>query len=380
MPAGKPVNSQPGRELPLRNPVSRSRVDLFPVALFPVALVLVSLRIAVAHGLLPGVVPSLTITLAGRNIDPVLPGSLLCGTAGLAVFLLLCVAERLLRALSGHKPEHRPAHQTLEQFVADAGLVHIDPRIASEAFRLFESRFPSGVSVGLNDDLRSQLGLPEQDILAIAHTLPERAGRQHRPAEAASILTVYDLLAHVESSPRRDSGQFAAIRLPGDIPQVQAAASPLADLQNASPLDSRFRTRAHFSGVKRRASDYSGPFRRSTDRLPPAPYTGPGRRASDHAAPDASRSQLSAPDRDGSLSDRRGSSAQRSVNQSQHNSDQAKRGTSEAGQTWPAAPGTGGAPLQDSSLAPEGPDTSPARHPAAFKTQPAPAGGNLQRN
>lgn len=50
--------------------------------------------------------------------------------------------------------------------------------------------------------------------------------------------------------------------------------SPSTDLQNASRRDSRLRTRAHFSGQKRRA-DYSGPRRRATDPRSDPNYVGP---------------------------------------------------------------------------------------------------------
>jgi len=366
MPVENSVGSQFDRKLPLRRPAAL--LSLMAGVLLPLCFV-------ASHRLQSGIAPALRFTSMGRRIDPAVPSSLVYGVAGLVAFLflytILRIVETLIGILSGHQPEAGPALKSVEQFIAEASLLHIDPKIATEAYRLFEVRFPDGISFGLNDDLRSRLAMQEQDILSMAYTLPERCNRQYRVADAAAILTVYDLLAHIESATLRESGQHAARGTSPSSP-AQAPISPLAGLQNASPRDSRFRTRAHFSGVKRRASDYSGPYRRSTDRPQDAPHTGPLRRASDRQGSDIAGSPAD------SFADRRENSSQRSGDPGQRNRDIAQRNSpGDEARSRPSFsdspsfsdPGQP-APLPDSSLTQQSPDTPPVRRPSTAPSDP----------
>ena len=230
------------------------------------------------------------------------------GAAGLVAFLILRAAVQLARKVfpggSARARNGEIAAKSVEHFVDGTQKLHIDTEIARETIQLLASLLPAETSVGVNDDLRGTLRLSEEEVDSLLKALPDLCGRSSLPVSPASILSVYDLLHYMESLPKAKSGQhYTATGLP-----VQAAAtaptSPLADLQTASPRDSRFRTRAHFSGVKRRASDYSGPYRRATDRRPDENYAGPLRRASDMR--DAS-STISDPKTNQRLGDRRSS-------------------------------------------------------------------------
>jgi hypothetical protein len=198
----------------------------------------------------------------------------------MAAFLVLRAVVQLARG-SNRTGDGDPA-PSVESFVADSQKLHIDPQIARETFQRLASLLPAGTSVGVNDELRGSLRLSDGQIDSLLSALPELCDRSRLPVNPVSVLSVYDLLHHIESSPKSNSksksGQFQSRSGPAT---PIAATSPLADLQHASPRDSRFRTRAHFSGVKRRASDYSGPYRRATDRRPDENYNGPLRRASD---------------------------------------------------------------------------------------------------
>jgi hypothetical protein len=205
----------------------------------------------------------------------------LFGALGLLCFLMLQSILLLIRFTSRQGQSQRHPPKTVEQFIEDAGRLHITPRIAREAFQLFASLIPEHTSIDLNDNLRLALKLSDSQISSLVSSLPDLCGRSENPADIASIVSVYDLLHHLECAPSWKPGQLDQRNGPMIPPLAASAASPLAGLQDASPRDSRFRTRAHFSGVKRRASDYSGPYRRSTDRRPEDEYTGPRRRSAD---------------------------------------------------------------------------------------------------
>jgi len=210
---------------------------------------------------------------------------ILCGGAGLIAFLILRAAVRLARTVftssSIRVRKGEIASTSVERFVVEAQRLHIDPQIARETIQLLASLLPVEMPVDVNDELRGTLSLSDEQIDSLLSTLPGLFDRSGLPANAASILSVYDLLHYIESLPKSKSGQFYTQTGLSVQKAVPTLASPLADLKNASPRDSRFCTRAHFSGVKRRASDYSGPYRRATDRRPDEDYGGPLRRASD---------------------------------------------------------------------------------------------------
>ncbi len=248
---------------------------------------------------------------------------ILCGAAGMIAFLILWTAVRFAReAFAGRSNRAKNADSpitSVEHFVQDAQKLHIDPEIARETFQLLASLIPPETSFNVNDELRGVLRLSERQIDSLLSALPEVCDRSRIPVSAASVLSVYDLLQHIQSSPKSTSGQFY-LRTGSTVPPLSTLASPLADLKNASPRDSRFRTRAHFSGVKRRASDYSGPYRRATDRRPEENYTGPLRRASDRQ--DTGSTGLD-PRHDPRVGDRRSSERRAAV--SQENSEPAKQ-------------------------------------------------------
>jgi hypothetical protein len=278
MPTGSLVARQPDdRPLSSLNAHRRQFVVTHRPALVTFAVVLMAgLR---AHTLLAA--PIMTgVQISGVRDEVVWP--ILFGTVGIAVFLALREIVRVARIAVDCRSNRKKVGDTpptsVDQFVEDAQRLHIDPQIARETFQLLVSLVPEGSSVGINDELRATLQLLERQISSLLSALPELCDRARLPANAATVLSVYDLLHHIESSPKTTSGQFYS-RTSAAI--VTPLASPLADLKNASPRDSRFRTRAHFSGVKRRASDYSGPYRRATDRRPNENYIGPLRRASD---------------------------------------------------------------------------------------------------
>lgn len=206
--------------------------------------------------------------------------------AGLVAFLLLHAAMRMVvdrladaappPAQTSNQPSTVPA-QRMERFVQQASLLHISERVAAEACKSLYGRLPGQASFSPNDDLR-HLGLADDQIVAILYCLPQTCCRLPHAFRVTDIVTIYDLLAHVEAAPPlRSAKSLQRVAAKTLDPTV----SPLAGLQNASPRDSRFRTRPHFSGMKRRATDYSGPYRRATDKAGDGAYNGPLRRASD---------------------------------------------------------------------------------------------------
>jgi hypothetical protein len=281
MPTGSPVARQPDRGPSEINPSAnwlRSAVARWALGTSAIVFLL---ALCASPAL---AAPSMTaITVSGVRHEVIWP--ILCGTAGILAFLMLRAIVRLARAAVARSSNRKrngdlPA-TSIEQFVEEAQRLYINPQIAHETFQLLVSLVPAGSTISANDELRGSLRLSDQQIGSLLSALPELCDRSRQPADAATVLSVYDLLHHIESSPKSASGQ-SPIRNGAIVPAVPASpTSPLADLKNALPRDSRFRTRAHFSGVKRRASDYSGPYRRATDRRPDENYTGPLRRASD---------------------------------------------------------------------------------------------------
>lgn len=280
MPTGTPAASQLDHR-PSERPLTANRLR-FAVAARWAAGTLSILFVEALSGR-PALAASFaTIKVSGVRDELVWPT--LCGTAGIAVFLILRAGVRLTRAAfarnSNRKGNGDVPAPSMEHFVEDARKLHIDPEIACETFQQLASLLPPETSFGVHDELRGVLRLSEQQIDSLLSALPEICNRSRLPVSAASVLNAYDLLQYVQSSPKSTSGQFY-LRSGTTVSPSTSLTSPLADLQNASPRDSRFRTRAHFSGVKRRASDYSGPYRRATDRRPEENYSGPLRRASD---------------------------------------------------------------------------------------------------
>jgi hypothetical protein len=249
---------------------------------------------------------------------------ILCGLGSIAVFLILRAAIRLGRTAFARGSKRSGDGETpptsIEHFVADAQKLHIDPQIARETFQLLTGLVPAETSIGVNGELRGSLHLSDGQIDSLLSALPELCDRSGKPANAASVLSVYDLLHHIESSPLSESGRSQSRTSSAATTAATPRTSPLADLQNASPRDSRFRTRAHFSGVKRRASDYSGPYRRATDRRPDENYAGPLRRASDRPIAVSAGADLRPDPR---LGDRR--SSERRAVVSQEGSDAARQ-------------------------------------------------------
>ncbi len=278
MPTGTPAASQPDHRHSAR-PVDANRLRSAVAArsaagtLSILLVQALSARTALAASLA-------TNKLYGVRHELVWPT--LCGMAGIAVFLILHAGVRLTRAAfarnSNRKGNGAASAPSVEQFVEDARKLHIDPEIARETFQKLASLLAPETSFGVHDELRGALRLSEQQIDSLLSAL---GNRSRLPVSSGSALSVYDLLQYVQTSPKSTSGQFYLRSGAAVQPSITSPASPLSDLQNASPRDSRFRTRAHFSGVKRRASDYSGPYRRATDRLPEGTYSGPLRRASD---------------------------------------------------------------------------------------------------
>ena len=282
MPTGSPVAPQPDSR-PSASTLSANRLRFAVAARWTLGI----LAIVVVPALLPHPALAAPIATATKinGVHDQLLWPILCGTVGLIVFLILravvLLARKAIVSNSNCKQDGDSPATSVEHFVEDARRLHIDPQIARASFRVLASLLPAGSTIGANDDLREALRLSDQQIDSLLSAVSELCDRSRLTAHTASILSVYDLLQYVQSSPKSTSGQFY-LRTGSTVPAPAISpTSPLADLRDASPRDSRFRTRAHFSGIKRRASDYSGPYRRATDRHPDKNYTGPLRRASD---------------------------------------------------------------------------------------------------
>ena len=321
MPSGTPAASQLDHR-PLERPLNASRLQSVVAIRRALRTLLVISVPALSARPVLAASPMTTIKVSGVRDELVWP--ILCGTAGITVFLLLRAGVRLARAAFGRNSSLTANGDinapSVDHFVDDARKLHIDAEIARETFQLLASLLPPDTSFGIHDELRGVLRLSERQIDSLLSALPEICDRSRLPVSAASVLSVYDLVQHIQSSPKSTSGQFY-LRTGSTVPPLSTSlASPLADLKNASPRDSRFRTRAHFSGVKRRASDYSGPYRRATDRRPDTNYAGPLRRASDRQE---AGSTAADPKPDPRVGDRR--SSERRAVLSQENSEPAKQ-------------------------------------------------------
>jgi hypothetical protein len=169
---------------------------------------------------------------------------ILCGTAGIAVFPILRAGVRLTRAAFADRSDRKgdsdiPA-PSVEHLVQDAQKLHIDPQVARETSQLLASLLPPETSFGVNDELRGSLRLSERQIDSLMSALPGICDRSRLPISATSILSVYDLLQHIQSSPKSTSGQFDMRT--GSAVQAAATslAATLAGLQNASPATPAF--------------------------------------------------------------------------------------------------------------------------------------------
>jgi hypothetical protein len=265
---------------------------------------------------------------------------------GFIAFLVLLGLMRsfdlLLRSLRGKTPLAARQPGSIEEFILECGReggfpaqTTIGARVAREGHHLLEPYYPRPKCVELRDDLRRDLGLTAENIVALRFALLTRCDRRDPPEfepafdgnlglDPAAITTVYDLLRYVEDAPsqraafpglpamrfdsrpvktrtpedphaqsesracppespvleQRSADPAASAARPAEYPYPAALASTPPELRYSALLeihavsmtqDARTRLRPHFSGLRRRSGEH---------RLA-AEYAGPFRRATD---------------------------------------------------------------------------------------------------
>ena len=227
------------------------------------------------------------------------------GIAGLAAFFILLGLLRcfdlLIRQFRNSSPlKSRPA-KPIEQFIEEASTADIGLRVAREGYNLLKPQYPYKMCIDLNDNLRTDLRLPDEAIRALDTLLRTRCDRRQErvspasdcPAPAVqSIVNVRDLLHVVETAPPlREDRSGSRDRAGEGAPSTPSRQRRLSDsaqrkalhAATLSAIETGSLHTSNASGLHRRLSDYSGPRRRSTDSRSDADYKGPFQRATDRA-------------------------------------------------------------------------------------------------
>ena len=237
----------------------------------------------------------------------------LYGVAGLAAFFVLFALLRsvdlLLNRFRKRSPlELRPV-KPINAFLQEAAAGGIGVRVARESYHLLKPHYPNVMSVDLNDDLRSDLGLSDEEIRLLDTHLLARCDRREAPAtpDSRNVTTVFDLLLKAETSTVLSGGRSSGSRerstdAPAEVPKVVADGIPgiVPTFHSRNPtsaerkaihaealraIESRSLRTSDPSMLHRRSSDYEGPRRRATDvDAAPAVFKGPYRRATDRVA------------------------------------------------------------------------------------------------
>jgi hypothetical protein len=205
---------------------------------------------------------------------------ILFGLAGLFALALVLLAlrsiGRLFRSLGRIARFAGRTAISLQSFAKSAEMQGISARVSHETYQALTPHYPSKMCIHLQDHLRRQLHLSEENILFIQSNILNRCDRREVLFFSADGLeTVLDLMRHIESAPPqhvREADAFGVVgedggrrgRREGDRLPVELLE------RRARPADGGL----HGALVPgRRRGDYGGVRRRSSD-LPRTPLTG----------------------------------------------------------------------------------------------------------
>ena len=235
----------------------------------------------------------------GRSVD--IPGlsPAVSGIAGIAAFLILLGLVRsvdmLLQKLRDTVPLKARLAKPVEQFIEEATAARVSRRVAREIYSLLEPHYPKQMSIDLNDNLRTDLQLSDDDIQILNAQLFTRCERHALPADAnvrklLDSTTVFDLLQRVEaatplradrSGSRERATDFAPANAAGGKRQSDSAQRKALHAATIQAIETGSLHLSGASGLHRRSSDYRGPRRRVTDQRGDPEYTGPFQRVTD---------------------------------------------------------------------------------------------------
>jgi F0F1-type ATP synthase membrane subunit c/vacuolar-type H+-ATPase subunit K len=267
---------------------------------------------AYAFGYLPRAGNFLKSAAPGQGSHTSAFSPVIFGLLGLLAFLVLIglfrAIEFLFHGSNRFSPLSGRAEKSLEQFVAEAtsdpaavlpesdgGAVRVSTRVAREGHNLLERFYPKPVCIELEDDLRQDLGLTEEQVLGLrAGLLSNTDRREDTQAPVGEIRTVQQLFINVEKVPLQHLNKSAVPG--GEISDRSGARTRATDAERAAAslaastatganaIDGLTAPKGKDSGLRRRSNDYSGPRRRMTDKLPEPVYRGPYRRTNDPAS------------------------------------------------------------------------------------------------
>lgn len=203
-------------------------------------------------------------------VAPILVG--LVSLFALALVLLaLRSIGRLFRSLERIARFSGRTAVSLQSFTKSVGTQGVSARVAHETYRALTPHYPSKMCIHLQDHLRRQLHLSEENILFIQSNILNRCDRREVLFfSAGSLETVLDLMCHVESAPPqhvretdasgvagggRARGRREGDRLPPELLERRALSAD-GGLHGA-PIPGR--RRGDYGGVRRRSSDLPRP-------------------------------------------------------------------------------------------------------------------------
>jgi hypothetical protein len=156
---------------------------------------------------------------------------------------------------------------SLQSFAKSAETQGISARVAHESYTALTRHYPSKMCIHLQDHLRRQLHLSEENILFIQSNMLNRCDRREVLFfSAGGPETVLDLMRHVESAPPQHvretgpagvggdettRGRREGDRLPAEL--LERRALPTDGGLHGAPVPGR--RRGDFGGVRRRSSD-----------------------------------------------------------------------------------------------------------------------------
>jgi hypothetical protein len=158
---------------------------------------------------------------------------------------------------------------SLQSFAKSAETQGISARVFHETYRALTPHYPSKMCIHLQDHLRRQLHLSEENILFIQSNMLNRCDRREVLFfSTGGLKTVLDLMRHVESAPPQHvtdasgvggdgtaRGRRGGDRLPAEL--LERRALPADGGLHGAPVPGR--RRGDFGGVRRRSSDLPRP-------------------------------------------------------------------------------------------------------------------------
>jgi hypothetical protein len=168
---------------------------------------------------------------------------ILLGIVGLIVlFVLLLILRSLFDAIrSARKSVSFLGRETISipSFVLSAAENRIGSRVAIETYNLLKPHYPKTMCIEVEDDLRRELRLSDENILFLQSQLLNRCDRRELLSfSVGQITTILDLMRHAEHAPPQHLSEPSLRRqagFPSSSHATPASASVFSKTSSAHP-------------------------------------------------------------------------------------------------------------------------------------------------